>query len=51
MALPSCYSIGAFSLPIPYGMHLVAQISFARLGGVSSQQDTSPKRALAETLK
>ena len=27
------------------------QLSFAHLGGVSSQQDTSPKRALVGTLK
>ena len=50
MAPPSGYGVGAFSLPIPHGMHLVAQLSFARLGNVSSQQDTSPKRTLAGTL-
>ena len=37
MAPPSYYGVGAFSLPIPYDMHLMAQLSFARLGGVSSQ--------------
>ena len=47
MAPPSYYGVGAFSLPIPHGMHLVAQLSFTYLDGVSSQQDTSPKRALA----
>ena len=51
MAPLSRYSVGALSLPIPHGMHLVAQLSFAHLGGVSSQQDTSPKRALTGTSK
>ena len=51
MAPLSCYGVGAFSLPIPYDMHLVTQLSFACLGGVSSQQDTSPKKALAGTSK
>ena len=51
MAPHSYYGVGAFSLPVPHGMHLEAQLSFARLGGVSSQQDTSPKRALAGTSK
>ena len=51
MAPPSGYDVGAFSLPIPHDMHLMAQLSFARLDGVSSQQDTSPKRVLAGTSK
>ena len=51
MAPPSYYGVGTFSFPIPHGMHLVAQLSFACLGDVSSQQDTSPKRALARASK
>ena len=51
MAPPSYYGVSAFSLSIPHGMHLVAQLSFARLGGMLSQQDTSPKRALVRTSK
>ena len=51
MAPPSCYGVGAFYLPIPHGMHLVAQLNFARLGGVSSWQDTSLKKALVGTSK
>ena len=48
---PSYYGVGAFSLLIPHGMHLVAQLNFSHFGGLSSQQDTSPKRALAGTSK
>ena len=51
MAPPSCYSVGSFSLPVPHGMHLVAQLSFARLDSVSSQQDTSPKKNPGRNVK
>ena len=51
MAPPSCYGVGPFLFPIPHGMHLVAQLSFARLDSVSSQQDTSPKKNPGRNLK
>ena len=47
----SCYGVGAFSLPIPYGMHLVAPVQFCPFGWYVIPAGHFPKKSPGRNLK
>ena len=47
----SCYGVGAFSLPIPYGVHLVAPAQFCPFGWYVILARHSPQKSSSRNLK
>ena len=51
MAPPSYYDVGAFYLPIPHGMHLMAPTQFCQFGWCVIPVGHFPQKSLGRNLK